>query len=230
MNMVKIEFLDSSLLISQQKYIMEPSVIQMGKQRTRDRNILLADLNLNLSKLSISVSFDGGMMFNKKFSCGISASDTTQHRIFLFDVNIEDECPIGQPQLTIFEVGELARSYMKTKGIDLPIDKFNMFVVSPLQQDVKRDGTTNPKYRAIVFEPNGEVYTPGYSAADPCSLQRMPHLFFTKKVDTKAPMENKGGGSGAVNKPKIVLAVMGTKRYLRSSFLQNDPNRLCRSI
>jgi hypothetical protein len=115
---------------------MEPSVIQMGKQRTRDRNMLIADLNNNLSKLSISVSFDGGMMFSYKFSCGISAQDTTQHRIFLFDVNIEDECPIGPPQLIISEVGELARSSMKTKGIDLPIDTFNIFVVSPLQQDV----------------------------------------------------------------------------------------------
>ena len=91
---------------------MEPSVIQLGKQRKQDRNIPLADLNLNLSKLLISVSFDGGMMFNKKLSSGISASDTTQHRIFLFDVNTEDECPIGQPQLTITELGELARSKM----------------------------------------------------------------------------------------------------------------------
>ena len=107
-----IKFLDLSLLISQQKYIMEPSVIQLGKQRKQDRNIPLADLNLNLSKLLISVSFDGGMMFNKKLSSGISASDTTQHRIFLFDVNTEDECPIGQPQLTITELGELARSKM----------------------------------------------------------------------------------------------------------------------
>ena len=200
-------------------------MIQMAKQRTRDRNMLIADLNNNLAKLSISVSFDGGMMYDKKFSCGISSQDTTQHRIFVFDVNIEDECPIGPTQLTINEVGELARSYMKSKGIDLTSDKFTMFVVSPLQQDVRKEGTTNPKYRAIVFEPKEETFIPGPSAANPCSLQRMPHVFFTKKVDVKAPMENKNGSSAAVNKSRIVQAVMGTKRYLRGSFILKDPNR-----
>jgi hypothetical protein len=38
-------------------------------------------------------------------------------------------------------------------------------------------------------------------------------------------MENKGGSSTAVNKPKIVLAVMSAKRYLRGSYLKKDPKR-----
>lgn len=136
-----------------------------------------------------------------------------------------DECPIGPTQLTIIEVGDLAKSYMKGKGIDLTSDKYAMFVVSPLQQDVRKANTTNPKYRAIVKESNNEIFIPGPSAANPCSLQRMPHLFFTKKVDVKAPMENKSGSSASVNIPRIVQAVMGTKRYLRSSFILKDPNR-----
>ena len=204
---------------------MEPSAIQLSKQRTRDRNTPIADLNLNLAKLSISVSFDGGMMYDKKFSCGISSQDTTQHRIFGFDVNIEDECPIGPTQLTIIEVGELAKSYMKTKGIDLTSDKYTMYVASPLIQDVRGENTKHPKYRNIVFEAGDEIFIPGPSAANPCSLQRMPYIFFTKKVDVVAPMENKRGSSAAVNKPRIVQAVMGTKRYLRGSYNLKDPNR-----
>ena len=118
-------------------------MIQMAKQRTRDRNLLIADLDSNLAKLSISISFDGGMMFEKIFSCGISSQDTTQHRIFNCNVSIVDECPIGPTQLTIIEVGDLAKSYMKGKGIDLTSDKYAMFVVSPLQQDVRKANTTN---------------------------------------------------------------------------------------
>lgn len=88
--------------------------------------MLIADLNINLAKLSISVSFDGGMMHDRTFFCGISSQDTTQHRIFVFDVNIEDECSIGPTYLSINKVGELARSYMKSKGIDLTSDKFTI--------------------------------------------------------------------------------------------------------
>ena len=46
----------------------------------------------------------------------------------------------------------------------------------------------------------------------------MPHVFFAKIKETKAPMENKGGSSAAVNKGKRYKAVLALKRYLRENF------------
>lgn len=191
----------------------------MSRQKTRDRNMVIADLNVNLDKISVSISYDGGMKYENIITCGISGTDTTQHRIFAFEVSIEDECPIGPSQLTIVEVGELARSYLKTKGIDLTPEKYNMFVVSALQKDVAKQGAANAKYRAIVNVPDNQLFVPGPSAADPRSAERMPHFFFGKVLETKAPMENKRGSSAAVNTSRIVLAVTSLKRYLRASYV-----------
>lgn len=191
----------------------------MSRQKTKDRSMVIADLNLNLDKLSVSISYDGGLKYDNVITCGISSTDTTQHRIFALEVSIEDECPIGPLTLSIIEVGELARSYMRTKGVELFPDKYHMFVVSALQKDVSKPGAANAKYRAVVDLPNNQTFIPGPSATNPCSLQRMPHFFFGKVLETKAPMENKRGSSAAVNTNRIIQAVMSLKRYLRASYV-----------
>ena len=197
---------------------MEPSIVLMSRQRTKDRSKITTILDADLYKLSVSISYDGGFMYDGAITCGISSTDTTQHRLFAFDVSIEDECPVEPSILDIDEVAELARSYMRTKGVDLPAEKYNTFLVSPLQKDVSKKGAANAKYRAIVTAPNHEVFTPGLSASNPSSNQRMPHIFFSKPVETKSPMENKRGSSAAVNTSTIHDALKSLKRYLRVTF------------
>ena len=63
-------------------------------------------LNCALSKLSISVSYDGGLMYDGRITCDISSTDTTQHMLFAFEVDIEEECPIDPSTLTIEEAAE----------------------------------------------------------------------------------------------------------------------------
>ena len=199
---------------------MEPSCILMSRQRTRDRMKALADLNKNLSKLIISISYDGGLMFDSVITCGISGTDSTQHKILSLEINIEDECPIAPHSLTILEVAEHARSYMKSRGVDLPAEKYDLWVVSPLQKNCAGENAKNPKYRGIVKKPTiTDAFTPGVSASDPGSARRIPHLFFAKVTETKAPMENKAGSSAAVNTSKIHKGVMSLKRYLREAYL-----------
>lgn len=190
----------------------------MSRQRTKDRAKVTAALDLDLPKLSISISYDGGIKFDGVITCGISSTDTTQHRIFAFEINIETECPVEPCTLSVEEVAELARAYMRSKGVDLPSDKYNTFLVSPLQKDVAKQGAANAKYRAIVNTPADEVFSPGVSASDTCSGRRMPHFFFSKAIETKAPMENKKGSSALVNTTAIFDALKSLKRYLRASF------------
>lgn len=140
------------------------------------------------------------------------------HRLFAFEVNIETECPVEPCTLSVEDLTDLARAYMRTKDVDLPIEKYDAFLVSPLQKDVAKQGAANARYRAIVNTPADEVFTPGISASDPCSTRRMPHFFFSKPIEIKAPMENKRGSSSVVNTSKIFDALKSLKRYLRSSF------------
>ena len=56
--------------------------------------------------------------------------------------------------LTVIEVAELARYYLK--AIDCPSDKYTVFLVSPLQRDIKQGDKLNAKYRAIVNIPSNE--------------------------------------------------------------------------
>ena len=46
----------------------------------------------------------------------------------------------------------------------------------------------------------------------------MPYIFFSKPVETKAPMENNRGISAAVNTNTIHDALKSLKRYLRVTF------------
>ena len=171
---------------------MELSALQLLRQKTKDRNSVIANLDANLSKLNISISYDGAIKYEGVITCGISSTATTQHRLFTFEVDMEDECPVVPTELTISEVGELSRTHMRSKGIDLPSDKYDLYLVSPLQKDISQPGKTNAKYRAIVSLPTfEEIFIPGTSTTDTKSLRRMPHLFFGKKLETKAPMENK---------------------------------------
>ena len=73
---------------------MELSILQLGRQRTKDRAKVIARLNTYLSKLSVSISYDGALKFSDVVTCGISSTDTTQHKIFAFECDIEHECPI----------------------------------------------------------------------------------------------------------------------------------------
>ena len=158
------------------------------------------------------------MKYDGAITCGISCTDTTQHRLFAFEFNIETECPVEPCTLSVEDLTDLARAYMRTKGVDLPIEKYDAFRVSPLQKDVAKQSAANARYRAIVNVPADEVFTPGILASDPCSTRRMPHFFFSKPIEIKAPMENKRGSSSVVNTSKIFDALKSLKRYLRSSF------------
>ena len=108
---------------------MEPSIVLMSRQRTEDRSKITAILDADFHKLSVSISCDGGFMYDGAITCGMSSTDTTQHRLFASDVSIEDECHVEPSILDIDEVPELARSYMRTKGVDLPAEKCNTFLV-----------------------------------------------------------------------------------------------------
>ena len=113
--------------------------------------------------------------------------------MFALVVSIEDECLIVPHTLTITEVGDFARAHMRTKGVDLSVEKYNLWVVSPLQKDVAKPGAAYyAKYRAIVMASKiTDIFTPGVSASDPCSFRRMPHVLFAKIKETKAPMEQR---------------------------------------
>lgn len=210
--------LDDAVDLSTIFYQMEPSIVQMSRQRTKDRAKITAALDIDLPKLSISISYDGGLKFDGVITCGISSTDTTQHRLFAFEIDIETECPVEPCSLSVEEVAELAREYMRSKGVDLPSDRYNTFLISPLQKDVAKQGAANAKYRAIVTSPTNEVFSPGTSASDTCSSRRMPHFFFSKAIETKAPMENKKGSGALVNTSHIFDAVKNLKRYLRASY------------
>ena len=123
----------------------------MSRHKTKDKDKVIADLNQYLARVSISISYDGGILFDGVITCEISSTDTTQHSMFTLAVSIEDECPIAPHTLTITEVGDFARSHMRTKGIDLSVEKYNLWVVSPLQIDVAKPGAANAKYRRVPF-------------------------------------------------------------------------------
>ena len=91
----------------------------MSRQRTKDRAKVTASLDTDLPKLSVSISYDGGMKYDGVITCGISSTDTTQHRLFAFEVNIETECPVEPCTLSVKDLTDLAKAYMRTKGVDL---------------------------------------------------------------------------------------------------------------
>lgn len=182
---------------------MKPSVMQSAKGRTRDRNLLIAELETNLSMLSITISCDGAVKYDGVFTCGISTTDTTKHRIFNLSVDIEEECPLDPRKLSIQEVGEIAREYMRSKGIILSIDKYTLYIVTEQQKDVSKPGAINGKYRANIKRPTIEELIPGVSKTESRSLQRMPHIFFCRNQEILPPMENRDGSSAAVNTSKI---------------------------
>jgi hypothetical protein len=91
---------------------MELSSIQSLKHKTKDRTMVLADLNTNLTKINISLSFDGAVKFDNVITCGIVGSDTTQHRPFALEIDLEDTCPIGLRSMSMVEVGKIARTYI----------------------------------------------------------------------------------------------------------------------
>lgn len=190
----------------------------MSRQKTKDRAKILAVLNDAVSKLSVSVSYDGGLMYDGRITCGISSTDTTQHRLFVFVVDIEEEYPLDPSILTIADVAELARSVMREKYIDLHVEKCNTFVVSSVQQNVAKEGAANAKYRAVVTVPTVEVFVPG-TKSNPCADTRMPHILFSKKIETKAPMVNRDGGSATVNTERIQEAIVKLKRTLHTTFV-----------
>ena len=71
---------------------MALSILQMGKQRTRDRNLILKRLDTELGLVSVSISYDGGVKFEGISTCGISATDSTQHKVFAFMDDLTEEC------------------------------------------------------------------------------------------------------------------------------------------
>lgn len=198
---------------------MELSILQLGRQRTKDRAKVIARLNTYLSKLSVSISYDGALKFSDVVTCGISSTDTTQHKIFAFECDIEHECPIEPYVLTVIEVAELARNYLRSKAIDCPSDKYIVFLVSPLQKDIKQGDKLNAKYRAIVNIPSNEKFSPGLSPSDPGSTTRMPHIFFARNIELLAPMENKDGSSAVVNTIEICESFRSFNRFVMGAFV-----------
>ena len=75
--------------------------MQMSRQRTKDSAELNASLDIDLAKLSVSISYDGGIKFDGVITCGISSTDTTQHMLFVSDVNIETECLVEPCTLSV---------------------------------------------------------------------------------------------------------------------------------
>ena len=57
-------------------------------------------------------------------------------------------------------------------------------------------------------------FKPGQSLEQPDVFSRMLHIFFGKIVEMKAPMENKGGSSAAMNMNKVQKAASVLKRFL----------------
>jgi hypothetical protein len=104
----------------------------MSRPRTKDRAKVTASLVIDPPKLSVSISHDGGIKFDGVITCEISSTDTTQHRLFAFEVNIEIKCPLEPCTLSVEDLSDLARAYTRTKGVDLPVDKYDAFLVSPL--------------------------------------------------------------------------------------------------
>jgi hypothetical protein len=50
------------------------------------------------------MSYDGAIKYANTNTCGISSTDTTEHRLFALEVNLEDECPVEPTELTLAEV------------------------------------------------------------------------------------------------------------------------------
>jgi hypothetical protein len=210
---------------------MDPSIIQLSRQKTKDRNGVITHLDANLNKLSISMSYDGAIKYANTITCGISSTDTTQHRLFALEVNLEEEYPVEPTELTLAEVGELSRTYLRSKGIDLPKDQYDLYIVSPLQKNVAKALATHAKYRAIVTLPTcHEIFIPGTSISDPNSLRRMPHVFSGMKMETLAPIENKRGSSAAVNTGYIHSAAASLKRYLRGAYTTKSRVSICSTL
>lgn len=198
---------------------MALSILQMGKQRTRDKNLILKRLDTELGLVSVSISYDGGVKFEGISTCGISATDSTQHKVFAFIVDLEEECPYDPCKIGAVELSSLARDYMKSQGIKLSPENYEVFLVSHLQKNIAKPGAAHPKYRAIVnpITLNAD-FTPGQSVEEPKTITRMPHFFFGKVLEMKAPMENKDGSSAAVNISQIYKSAAVMKRFLWIAF------------
>jgi hypothetical protein len=198
---------------------MPLSVLQMAKQRTRDRKIVTTKLERQLSSLNVTISYDGGMKYENVLSCGISSCDSTQHNIFALEIDLEEECPRDPCQLNAGEVAELAREYMKSQGTSLNPDTYEVYVVTHLQQNVAGPKAKHPKYRSIINKLDSNlIFTPGTSVEESAIFERMPHFFFSKVIDLKAPMENKHGSSAAVNTSQLQKTTALMKRYLTVTF------------
>ena len=148
-------------------------------------------------------------MYDGRITCGISSTDTTQHRLFAFEVDIEEECPIEPSILTIGEVAELARAHMRSKNIDLPAEKYNTFVVSARQQNVTKDGAANAKYRAVVYVPTNVVFAPGSKSSAASSIV---------KVDGSIGHSSSMSTSNA-NSMCCVVSVLEISQVIRPSYI-----------
>ena len=97
---------------------------------------------------------------------------------------------------------------MKTLGVELGADKYESYLVTKTSKNIAKPGAVNPKYRAIVRKwESSKVFKPLSSLND-----RMPHLFYGLIIELKAPMENKHGGSAAVNTSQLQKAAAIVKR------------------
>lgn len=198
-----------------QNLIMALSVLQLTKQRTKDRSAVTKRLETNLNLLSISISYDGGIKFSGEFTCGIFAQDSTQHKMFVLEVDLEEECPFDPCRLGMPEICNMAREYMRGQGIEMLATKYEAYLVSHIQKDLAGEANIRPKYRAVVNRAdNNSYFTPGQSLEQPEVFRRMPHIFFGKIVEMKAAMENKGGSSEATNMNKVQKAASVMKRFL----------------
>ena len=187
----------------------------MAKQRTRDRTLMVKRLDTNQSLISVSISYDGGIKYDEIPTCGISSTDSTQHRLFALEIDLAEECPFDPCKIGAVEMSNLARDYMKSQGVELNPESYEVFMVSPLQKNLAGPKAVRPKYRAVVnpMDLNAD-FTPGQSLEEPGTFRRMPHFVFGKVLEMKAPMENKHGSSAAVNISQIYKSAAIMKRFL----------------
>jgi hypothetical protein len=165
---------------------MTLSVLQLTKQRTKDRSMVTKRLDTNLNLVSTSISHDGGVKFSGEFTCGIFAQDSTQHKMFIVEVDLEEECPFDPCRLGMVEICDMAREYIRGQGIEMLATKYDAYLVSHIQKDLAGEANIRPKYRAVVHRvDSNSFFTPGQSLEQPDVFRRMPHIFFGKIVEMK---------------------------------------------
>ena len=157
---------------------MSLSILQMGKQRTRDRNLVINRLDAKLSLVSVSISYDGGVKFEGVSTFGISATDSTQHSIFAFEIDLLKECSFDPCKIGAVAISKLARDNLKIQGIELNPENCEVFLVTHLQKNIAKTGAAHPKYR-VTFIPinSGTDFTPGQSLEQPETFRRMSNFF-----------------------------------------------------